>query len=149
MHGGAAPQVLAKARERLALAADDAVSVLIRLMADPKVSPSDRRQAAAAILDRAGIRSGAELEVTVAPWVGVIEGVIAEVPDDASLTRAHDYSGRDEELPLLTDQAGSPLDIVDAEVVEVPDDRPLPVTTPTDGRPDHRPRSRVARVVRD
>lgn len=149
MHGGAAPQVLAKARERLALAADDAVSVLIRLMADPKVSPSDRRQAAAAILDRAGIRSGAELEVTVAPWMGVIEGVIAEVPDDASLTRAHDYSGRDEVPPLLTNQAGSPLDIVDAEVVEVQDERPLPVTTPTDGRRDHRPRSRVARVVRD
>ena len=36
MHGGAAPQVLAKARERLALAADDAVSTLIRLLTDER-----------------------------------------------------------------------------------------------------------------
>jgi hypothetical protein len=149
MHGGSAPQVLAKARERLALAADDAVSVLIRLMADPKVSPSDRRQAAAAVLDRAGIRSGAELEVTVAPWIGALEGVIAEVPDDVTLTRTHNYEGRDGEPLLLPPQAGSPLDIVDAEVIQKPDDRPLPVAASVDGRPDHRPRSRVARVVRD
>jgi hypothetical protein len=80
MHGGSAPQVVAKAKVRLAMAADDAVSALIRIMQDPDVSAADRRQAATAILDRAGISTKAELEVTVAPWTELVAGIVAEVP---------------------------------------------------------------------
>ena len=141
MHGGAAPQVLAKAKERLALAADDAVSTLIRIMSDDRISPADRRHAATAILDRAGIGSKSELDVTVAPWIGVLEGVVAEASEGQAMTRTHDYSTRLEAVPLLTDaQAAAPdEDVVDAELVE----------DEVDGRTAARPHTRSARIVRD
>jgi hypothetical protein len=89
-HGGNSPQALRKARERLALAADDAVSVLIRLMQDDAVSASDRRQAATAILDRAGISTRAELELTIAPWQDALDGIVGELPDDAAPADPYD-----------------------------------------------------------
>jgi hypothetical protein len=157
MHGGAAPQVLAKARERLALAADDAVSTLIRLMTDPKVSASDRRQAATALLDRAGISSKAELDVTIAPWIGVLEGVVAQV-DDAEVARQHDYSGREAASAAVTGQATTPRTIEvgpSGEVVPVPfAPQPADPNVPQevwvngdDSEP--RPHVRAARIVRE
>lgn len=158
MHGGSAPQVLAKAKERLALAADDAVSTLIRLMTYPKVSASDRRQAATALLDRAGINSKAELDITIAPWIGMLEGVVAEVGDDTHLTRQHDYSGRDGSLDSLASQATRPRTIEvgpNGQAAPVPPAPELPETTEADetwvNGDDAEPRRHVcvARVVRD
>jgi hypothetical protein len=59
MHGGKAPQVVAKAKERLLFAADPAARVLITLLK----SDDDRvkHRAAEAILDRAGIPRRTEL----------------------------------------------------------------------------------------
>ena len=152
MHGGSAPQVLAKAKERLLLAADDAVSTLIRLMTDPKVSASDRRQAATALLDRAGINSKAELDITIAPWIGVLEGVVAEVGDDVQLTRRHDYSGRDGSAPALAGQAGSPrtIEVRPNGVVQLPDTTEADEVwiNGDDAEPAHR-RTRAARIVRE
>ena len=55
MHGGSAPQVRAKAAQRLLEAADPAAAYLASLVKNPKAPESDRRQAATAILDRAGL----------------------------------------------------------------------------------------------
>ncbi|NCT90132.1 hypothetical protein GXB85_04075 [Cellulomonas sp. APG4] len=141
--------MIAKAKERLALAADDAVSTLIRIMTDDRISPSDRRQAATAILDRAGIGTKSELDVTVAPWVGVLEGVVAEDADGQEVTRRHDYSTRLGTVPELTNQASAPVeDIVDAEVIDEPSP-PVVGAVPVDARRSDRPRARAARIVRD
>jgi HEAT repeat protein len=51
-HGGKAPQVQAKARERLLVAADPAAGVLIELLGSPE--ESIRLKAAIALLDRTG-----------------------------------------------------------------------------------------------
>lgn len=64
VHGGSAPQVRAKAKQRLLEAADPAAAYLASLVADRKAPPSDRRQAAVAILDRAGHPAKSGLEVT-------------------------------------------------------------------------------------
>lgn len=53
-HGGSAPQVRNKAKQRLLEAADPAAAYLAALVANKKAPESDRRQAAVAILDRAG-----------------------------------------------------------------------------------------------
>lgn len=105
MHGGSAPQVLAKAKERLLLAADDAVSVLIRIMFDPKAPVGDRRQAAVALMDRAGLNAKAEVELTV-PWLDALQGAVVTVNDEDALeARGHDYSAREAAVHRLP-QAG-------------------------------------------
>lgn len=62
-HGGSAPQVREAARLRLLSAADDAAAVLIRLT-KKKASDSDVRQAAIAVLDRAGLKPTHKVELT-------------------------------------------------------------------------------------
>lgn len=156
MHGGSAPQVLAKAKERLLLAADDAVRVLIRIMFDPKSPVGERRQAAVALMDRAGLNARAEPTVEIAPWIGVLEGVVAEVGDDVQLARQHDYSGREGSSRALTGQAGSPRTIEvgpNGQALPVPSapqlpDPLVPIDDGDDAEPAHR-RSRAARIVRD
>lgn len=159
LHGGASPQVLAKAKERLLLAQDDAVSVLIRIMFDPKSPVGERRQAAVALMDRGGLSSKAELTVEIAPWIGVLEGVVAEVGDDMQLTRQHDYSGRQELPSALTGEVGIPRTIevgANGQAIPVPGAQQLPdPLVPTDdwvngddAEPAHR-RTRAARIVRD
>jgi hypothetical protein len=54
-HGGSAPQVRRKARERLLEGADPAAALLNEQVKDKKLSAADRRSAAVAILDRAGL----------------------------------------------------------------------------------------------
>lgn len=62
-HGANAPQVIAKAHERLMVNADKASKQLIKLMAneDPKI----QLQAAKEILDRAGVTSRTKIDVDV------------------------------------------------------------------------------------
>ena len=122
MHGGAAPQVRRKAQERLALAAEDAASVLIHMMQDPDLSAADQYRAATAVLDRAGIRSGSELAVTLQerqPWETALEGMITEdaLPETAAVSRAHTYGDRPP-WPTTTPGPQDDGDVVDGEVVE-------------------------------
>jgi hypothetical protein len=63
MHGGSAPQVRQKAAERIAMAADSAVDVLVRLMHKAR-SESVRRQAASDLLDRAGFKAPNKTELS-------------------------------------------------------------------------------------
>jgi len=54
-HGGSAPQVRAKAAQRLLEAADPAAAYLVSLVRDKSAAHNDRKGAAIAILDRAGL----------------------------------------------------------------------------------------------
>ena len=80
-HGGRAPQVQRKAAERIALAADPAAAKLLSLMQDPKVPPAVQLAATKDILDRAGIGTTKELEITLKPWQEDLEGLLYEAPD--------------------------------------------------------------------
>ena len=54
-HGGAAPQVQAKARQRLLMAADSVAGRLVEIAKSKKTKPSDAIAACIQILNRAGI----------------------------------------------------------------------------------------------
>ena len=55
MHGGAAPQVKAKARQRLLAAADPAAARLIELINDRTLEPRDTLAAIRELFNRAGL----------------------------------------------------------------------------------------------
>ena len=63
-HGGAAPQVRAKAQQRLLLAADSVAGVLVGLATSRKTPAATREAAARAVLDRAGLSPRQVLELT-------------------------------------------------------------------------------------
>ncbi|MGH9649802.1 MAG: hypothetical protein ACRD3I_04950 [Terriglobales bacterium] len=63
VHGGAAPQVREAARLRLLQATDPAAAELVRQVKAKKLAAVDRRQAAVAILDRAGLGPSSSTEV--------------------------------------------------------------------------------------
>lgn len=110
MHGGAAPQVRAKAQERLALAQDDAASLLIRFAHDENVPYPVRLAAVKDILDRGGIGTKQQLEVTLKPWEAAIEGILVDDDDEPQAIEGVVIDGEvvsesfdDERLPALVD----------------------------------------------
>lgn len=103
-HGGAAPQVLAKAKVRLQMAAEDAVKTVETILRDDSMSASDRLKAAVILLDRAGFSTKTELEVgvTLKPWEQVLSDGIVFTDDDGTevVVDRHDYSSR--ENPVIS-----------------------------------------------
>jgi len=69
-HGGACPQVIAKARLRLATAADSVAGRLVAICLSKKTKTSDAIAAARDLLDRAGVR--AERDRTTGPDDGTV-----------------------------------------------------------------------------
>lgn len=63
-HGGSAPQVKAKAQQRLLAAADDAAAVLVQIIMDKKSPANVRVQAIKDLLDRAGLKPVEQVEIT-------------------------------------------------------------------------------------
>jgi len=59
-HGGACPQVIAKAKLRLALAADPVAARLVAICLSKKTKTGDAIAAARDLLDRAGVRAERE-----------------------------------------------------------------------------------------
>lgn len=114
VHGGAAPQVVAAAKRRLMEASKDMAALLMRIAEDEAVPPAVRLGAIRDVLDRAGVTAKTEVEITVAPWQQLIDGIVSEVDDD----RIRPQSRYLQEMFA---------DVVDAEVVlDEPDPRPLP-----------------------
>lgn len=64
-HGGSAPQVKARARQRILEAAEPAAVKLVQLMQDKAVPPQVQLAAAKDLLDRAGITSAKAFDVEV------------------------------------------------------------------------------------
>lgn len=64
MHGGSAPQVRAKAEQRIAALVDPAIRKLSRLLDNPRTPPPVLLAAIKDILDRAGHTSVSRVEVT-------------------------------------------------------------------------------------
>jgi len=81
-HGGAAPQVVAAARRRLMEGSNQMAVLLMRIAEDDATPPAVRLGAIRDVLDRAGVTSKTEIEVTVQPWQQIIEGIVSEVDDN-------------------------------------------------------------------
>jgi hypothetical protein len=68
VHGGYIPQVKAAARARLALATDMVVGRMLEIALDPNTAHKDAVSAMNSILDRAGIKGGVEIDVSMPQW---------------------------------------------------------------------------------
>ena len=81
VHGGAAPQVVAKARERLALAADTMAKTLLGIASGAE-SEAVKLAAVKDALDRAGVPAKAEIAIELKPWEQLMSDIagIATVP---------------------------------------------------------------------
>lgn len=123
VHGGAAPQVVAKARERLALAADRMARELLGIATGAE-SEAVKLAAVKDALDRAGLGAKAEVTLELKPW----EDIMNDVAGVATITRAESRAQRG--LPDDAPAPAEPLDIVDAELVDDPDDAEAPECAP-------------------
>jgi hypothetical protein len=115
-HGGAAPQVRRKAKERLELAADRMARELLG-MATGAESEAVKLNAIRDALDRAGLGAKTEVSVEVKPW----EQLMGDIAGVATISRAEHLAQRGR--PILDSAALAQA--IDAEVVESgPVDRP-------------------------
>lgn len=77
-HGGRAPQVKRKARQRLEEAADRLARELLNMATDPDVAESVRLSAIKDALDRGGVSAKSAVEVEVGPlkpWEQIMDGL--------------------------------------------------------------------------
>ena len=111
VHGGAAPQVVAKARERLALAADRMARELLGIAISAE-SEAVKLAAVKDALDRAGLGAKTEVELSTKPY----EDIMADITGIAIITRAESRARRGlPDEPALAEPA---YEIVDAELVD-------------------------------
>ena len=85
VHGGSAPQVKAKAQQRLLAAADDAAAVLVQIIMDESKPDNVRVTAIKDLLDRAGLKPVEQIEVTTLDE-SVIDREIARLLKDLEKT---------------------------------------------------------------
>ena len=74
-HGGAAPQVRAKAQERILMAQDDAASLLVKFMASKDVPYAERRRCAEFLLT---YETRNQVQVTIAKWEQNLEELVVD-----------------------------------------------------------------------
>lgn len=110
-HGGAAPQVMRKAKERLENSAEKMARLLLQMAEDPNVPHAVRLAAIRDALDRAGITAKQTLEVE-AEWQTVIADIITDAPPGTKSTLSQRY--RPTEVPTPGDDG----DVVEGVVVE-------------------------------
>lgn len=106
-HGGAAPQVQRKAKQRLELAADRMARELLG-MATGAESEAVKLNAIRDALDRAGLGAKTEVSVEVKPW----EQLMGDLAGVASISRAQHRAVRR--------RAFVDAEVVDADLIEPP-----------------------------
>ena len=132
-HGGSAPAVKAKARQRLDAAADLMAHELLKMAVDENVSDAVKLAAIRDALDRAGLsaKTAVSLEVGRRPFEVIFDDIVSGsraesrrrrgIPDNDGL----DAIGGIDTIVVVRSNDGEP--IVDAEVIEPePDSTDLP-----------------------
>jgi hypothetical protein len=112
-HGGAAPQVQRKAKQRLELAADRMARELLG-MATGAESEAVKLNAIRDALDRAGLGAKTEVSVEVKPW----ERLMDDITGVATISRA-EHRAQPGRAFISTPALADPLDV---EVVEPADE---------------------------
>ncbi|MEV6621019.1 HGGxSTG domain-containing protein [Amycolatopsis sp. NPDC051106] len=77
MHGGSAPQVKAKAKARLEMAADRMAKELLRMAGADDMPPATKLAAIRDALDRAGLNAGVSVEVELKPFESILQKIAA------------------------------------------------------------------------
>jgi hypothetical protein len=125
-HGGAAPQVQRKAKQRLELAADRMARELLG-MATGAESEAVKLAAVKDALDRAGLAAKTEVAVEVAqePWKELLGDVMAITKAQHEAWKRGEYQpATPAPLPDPPALAARADDVLDAEVVEDPPESP-------------------------
>lgn len=118
-HGGAAPQVKSKARERLQMAADGLTKRLLGFASGDVDAPAYvSLQAVQDALNRAGLQAVSQVEVGIKPY----DEVLQDITGIAQISRAESRALRG----LPADDPPALADAIDAEAVEIPDQDPSP-----------------------
>lgn len=119
-HGAKAPQVKAKARQRLEEAATKMAERVLGLALSDDIPPAVALAAAKDALDRAGLKPPTQVEVGLGAGPSPFEQMIAGV---GTMTRAESRAARGipDDTPRWVPPALPPGEILEAEVVEAPD----------------------------
>lgn len=109
VHGGSAPQVKRKAQERIAMAQDDAASLLVQFMSSDKVPFAERRRCAEFLLT---YETRNDVQLQVAKWEGLLDDFFVGVDYEAKEVEQTDpYEGV--EYPERREISGSPTPFPD------------------------------------
>lgn len=109
MHGGALPQVKAKAKERLLALVDPALVALHKILTDEDVDDAHRVRAALGVLDRTGFGPGSKVEVGVSRFDDLVAGALGG--EKPTLESTH----LDRELaPTTSEDSSGPIGWEDA-----------------------------------
>jgi hypothetical protein len=139
-HGGSAPAVKAKARQRIEDAADRMARELLKMTVDENVSDAVKLAAIRDALDRAGLSARAAVSVAIGPkpWEQIFDDIAA---GSRAESRARRGMRDDEELdaidstpPRALVRGSDAQPIVDAELVELESER---TDAPSGSNGDH------------
>jgi hypothetical protein len=128
LHGGAAPQVLRRAGERLIMSADHASQKLLEWLDDPEVPYRVRAEIARDMLDRAGL-AAAQLHKIVPMDADPVLAFFQDAFNDPNNWMENPPQPVIEERVLDRPDPDEPEEIVEAEIVE-PDGEPANDTPP-------------------
>lgn len=138
-HGGAAPRVQARAAARIGNAADDMVVRLHAMLDDPNVEARDKVKIAQDMLDRAGLGATGKLLIAVGE-IDPVEALFKRILNDpSSLAPAQPVTYVPSPQALAYNRQALEddydADVVDAELVEQPED---PTRLPSQARTQRR-----------
>lgn len=128
-HGGAAPQVKAKAQQRLLEKVPKMLRMLNAMASNEDIAPAVRLAAIRDWLDRAGIDRKIEIDVTSSTFSEFVAGIVATVDDEDLPGLSAGFAARLDgidvlDAEVLDDQAASPA------VADAPIRVPYPTSEP-------------------
>lgn len=108
-HGGAAPQTMAKARERMGQLVAPAIAELQQILTKSDTSDSDRLRAITLLLDRTGFGPKSEIGVEVKKYEEIAVSIMRELPEELEVAEIVDDGLAAESIVLNAEGAQNNL----------------------------------------